>query len=185
MTSYDYNIIYICLGPACWLWDYLRRSKQGGFLLPLSGGVDSSAVACIVYSMCRLVCQAVDMGNEEVLRDVSQIVGDESYVTTTPNELCNRLLTTCYMATENSSAETRERASMLYHLTPTIDTAVKAVIGIFTSVTGKVPQFRARLRMVIAYLFAQLSLWTRGLPGGLLVLGSANVDERLYQSFIY
>lgn len=103
----------IGLGPACWLWDYLRRSKQGGFLLPLSGGVDSSAVACIVYSMCRLVCQAVDMGNEEVLRDVSQIVGDESYVTTTPNELCNRLLTTCYMATENSSAETRERASML------------------------------------------------------------------------
>ncbi|XP_072277656.1 glutamine-dependent NAD(+) synthetase [Pyxicephalus adspersus] len=189
------------LGPACWLWDYLRRSKQGGFLLPLSGGVDSSAVACIVYSMCRLVCQAVDMGNKEVLHDVRQIVGDENYVTTTPNELCNRLLTTCYMATENSSTETRERASMLsqqigsYHLTPTIDTAVKAVIGIFTSVTGNVPRFRAhggswrenlalqnvqaRLRMVIAYLFAQLSLWTRGLPGGLLVLGSANVDESL------
>lgn len=33
--------------------------------------------------------------------------------------------------------------------------------------------------MVIAYLFAQLSLWTRGHPGGLLVLGSANVDESL------
>jgi NAD+ synthase (glutamine-hydrolysing) len=23
------------LGPACWLWDYLRRSRAGGFLLPL------------------------------------------------------------------------------------------------------------------------------------------------------
>jgi hypothetical protein len=32
--------------------------------------------------------------------------------------------------------------------------------------------------MVIAYLFAQLSLWSRGARGGLLVLGSANVDER-------
>lgn len=32
--------------------------------------------------------------------------------------------------------------------------------------------------MVLAYLFAQLSLWARGRPGGLLVLGSANVDER-------
>lgn len=32
--------------------------------------------------------------------------------------------------------------------------------------------------MVLAYLFAQLSLWSRGRPGGLLVLGSANVDER-------
>lgn len=38
---------------------------------------------------------------------------------------------------------------------------------------------QARIRMVLAYLFAQLTLWTRGIPGGLLVLGSANVDERL------
>lgn len=37
---------------------------------------------------------------------------------------------------------------------------------------------QARVRMVLAYLFAQLSLWSRGKPGGLLVLGSANVDER-------
>ena len=34
------------------------------------------------------------------------------------------------------------------------------------------------MRMVLAYLFAQLSLWARGRSGGLLVLGSANVDER-------
>ncbi len=39
---------------------------------------------------------------------------------------------------------------------------------------------QARVRMVLAYLFAQLSLWARGKPGGLLVLGSANVDERYY-----
>ena len=26
----------IALGPACWLWDYLRRSRQAGFFLPLS-----------------------------------------------------------------------------------------------------------------------------------------------------
>lgn len=38
---------------------------------------------------------------------------------------------------------------------------------------------QARIRMVLAYLFAQLTLWARGMPGGLLVLGSANVDERL------
>ena len=36
---------------------------------------------------------------------------------------------------------------------------------------------QARVRMVLAYLFAQLSLWARGRPGGLLVLGTANVDE--------
>lgn len=40
------------------------------------------------------------------------------------------------------------------------------------------PVVQARVRMVMAYLFAQLSLWSRGAPGRLLVLGSANVDER-------
>lgn len=38
---------------------------------------------------------------------------------------------------------------------------------------------QARLRMVLSYLFAQLMLWVRGRPGGLLVLGSSNVDEAL------
>lgn len=33
--------------------------------------------------------------------------------------------------------------------------------------------------MVLAYLFAQLLPWARGRSGGLLVLGSANVDEAL------
>ena len=32
--------------------------------------------------------------------------------------------------------------------------------------------------MVLAYMFAQLLLFVRGRGGGLLVLGSANVDER-------
>lgn len=45
----------IALGPACWLWDYLRRSGATGYLLPLSGGADSSSVAAIVGSMCQLV----------------------------------------------------------------------------------------------------------------------------------
>jgi NAD+ synthase (glutamine-hydrolysing) len=43
-----------CLGPACWLWDYLRRSGAAGFFLPLSGGADSSSVATIVGVMCTV-----------------------------------------------------------------------------------------------------------------------------------
>lgn len=35
--------------------------------------------------------------------------------------------------------------------------------------------------MVLSYLFAQLLPWVRGKSGGLLVLGSANVDERREQ----
>ncbi|OWK56176.1 Glutamine-dependent NAD(+) synthetase [Lonchura striata] len=191
----------ISLGPACWLWDYLRRSKQAGFLLPLSGGIDSSATACIVYSMCHQVCLAVKNGNADVLADARRIVNDETYIPEDPQEFCRRVFTTCYMASENSSQDTCNRAKLLaeqigsYHINLNIDAAVKAVVGIFNVVTGRTPRFsvyggssrenlalqnvQARIRMVLAYLFAQLTLWARGMPGGLLVLGSANVDESL------
>ena len=38
---------------------------------------------------------------------------------------------------------------------------------------------QARLRMVAAYLLAQLRPWTRARSGFLLVLGTGNVDEGL------
>ncbi|XP_043828730.1 glutamine-dependent NAD(+) synthetase isoform X2 [Dromiciops gliroides] len=189
----------ISLGPACWLWDYLRRSQQAGFFLPLSGGLDSSAVACLVYSMCRLVCQAVSNGNKEVLVDIQRILNRDDVVPQDPQKLCSQLLTTCYMATQNSSQDTYNRAKELaeqigsYHINLNIDGVVKAIVEIFRIVTGKMPQFlvhggssredlamqnvQARVRMVFAYLFAQLSFWSRGMRGGLLVLGSTNVDE--------
>ncbi|XP_040322152.1 glutamine-dependent NAD(+) synthetase isoform X3 [Herpailurus yagouaroundi] len=137
----------ISLGPACWLWDFLRRSQQAGFFLPLSGGVDSAATACLVYSMCRQVCEAVNNGNQEVLADVRTIVDQLDYTPRDPRELCGRVLTTCYMASENSSRETRDRAAELarqigsHHIGLDIDPAVKAVVGIFSLATGKRPLF--------------------------------------------
>lgn len=105
------------------------------------------------------------------------------------------------MGTSNSSEETKRRARDLAsqigsnHLSIVIDAAVQAVVGIWTATMRLVPKFRvnggtdnenaalqniqARMRMVIAYFFAQLTLWAVGRPGSLLVLGSANVDECL------
>jgi hypothetical protein len=57
-------VVCASLGPACWLWDYLRRSRVQGYFLPLSGGIDSCATAVIIHSMCRLVCQAASRGGE-------------------------------------------------------------------------------------------------------------------------
>jgi NAD+ synthase (glutamine-hydrolysing) len=84
-----------------------------------------------------------------------------------------------------------------YHVDMNIDTVVKSIHDLFTFITGFKPRFRvhggtdrenlalqniqARLRMVVSYLFAQLLPWVRGRDGGLLVLGSANVDERSAQ----
>jgi NAD+ synthase (glutamine-hydrolysing) len=81
----------IALGPACWLWDYLRRSKASGFFLPLSGGLDSCSVATIVYSMCRLVAARAAEGDMQVIKDARRIAGekeDGDYKPMDPKEFC-------------------------------------------------------------------------------------------------
>lgn len=191
----------IARGPACWLWDYLRRSGASGFLLPLSGGADSSSVAAIVGCMCQMATEAA-ANDPQVAADVRRVGGfaQDAPLPTAP-ELAARLLTTVYMGTENSSAETRQRAASLAsqigadHMDVKIDLIVSAMTQLFAVITGKTPRFRvhggtaaenlalqniqARLRMVLAFLLAQLMPWVRGRNGFLLVLGSANVDEAL------
>ncbi|KAI8336571.1 hypothetical protein BC941DRAFT_494830 [Chlamydoabsidia padenii] len=200
----------IALGPACWLWDYLRRSKTAGYFLPLSGGIDSCATAVIVSSMCRLVVKEAQEGNQQVIDDARRLAiggrhSDEedlsNYIPTDPREFAHRIFYTCYMGTENSSKETRQRAKALaeaigsYHTDLNMDTVVQAIQSLFSLVTGRIPKFKAhggsqtenlalqniqaRLRMLLAYMFAQLLPWCRSIQGGLLVLGSANVDESL------
>ncbi|CAO3673238.1 unnamed protein product [Rhizopus stolonifer] len=192
----------IALGPACWLWDYLRRSKTAGYFLPLSGGIDSCATAVIVASMCRLVVKESQKGNRQVLEDARRLAGQgPDYVPTDPREFANHIFYTCYMGTGHSSKETRKRAKDLadvigsYHTDLNMDDIVSSIHKLFTFVTGKKPEYKvhggsdtenlalqniqARLRMLLAYLFAQLLPWCRSIKGGLLVLGSANVDESL------
>lgn len=192
-----------CLGPACWLWDYLRRSGGAGFFLPLSGGADSSAVATIVGAMCDIVTVAARENPEgEVASECRRVCRKEDFwVPKTRKEMAECVLHTCFMGTENSSEATNSRAKRLgetigsYHFSIKIDKMVNAVLTVFKSFAKKKPQFssqggtmaedlalqniQARLRMVTAYLFAQLLPWVRGRNGFLLVLGSANVDEGL------
>ncbi|KAI9828429.1 MAG: glutamine-dependent NAD(+) synthetase [Thelocarpon impressellum] len=196
----------IALGPACWLWDYLRRSGAAGFFIPLSGGIDSCSTAVIVHSMCRKVVEAIEGGNAQVIKDARRLGGeaeDSAWTPKDPQDLCSRILHTCFMGTENSSKDTRGRAKDLardigaYHVDLNMDSVVSAMVGLFSLVTEFKPKFavhggsktenlalqniQARLRMVIAYLFAQLlpTVRQRRGGGGLLVLGSANVDECL------
>jgi NAD+ synthase (glutamine-hydrolysing) len=191
----------IAYGPSCWLWDYLRRSGASGYFLPLSGGADSSATAAMVGIMCKLVVEEIKKGDKRVLEDVQKVVKDKSYFPKDSQELASRILHTTYMGSKNSSEDTRKRAENLakeigaYHLELRIDTVFDAIVSVFSLVTGKIPKFKvfggtyaenlalqniqARIRMVFAFLFAQLIPWVRGIPGFLLVLGSANVDEAL------
>lgn len=104
----------IALGPACWLWDYLRRSGAAGFFIPLSGGIDSCATSVIVYNMCVMVYTAISSAStpastrHQVLHDLYRVCGESKesiWTPQTPQEICNRLFHTCYMGTAaNSSA---------------------------------------------------------------------------------
>ena len=51
------------LAVSRWLFDYLTRSGSGSFLLPLSGGVDSSSTAMFVYFMCHILVNLLKKGN--------------------------------------------------------------------------------------------------------------------------
>ncbi|KAH9305697.1 hypothetical protein KI387_010101, partial [Taxus chinensis] len=192
----------IALGPACWLWDYLRRSGASGYLLPLSGGADSSSVAAIVGCMCQLVTKAITDGNQQVKSDAIRIgqykKGDLPLDT---KEFAKRIFYTVYMGSENSSDSTRELAKRLsneigsWHLDVKIDNIVSSLISLFQSLTGKTPRYKvdggtnaenlalqniqARVRMIIAFLFASLMPWVQSKSGFFLVLGSSNVDEGL------
>lgn len=194
-----------CLGPACWLWDFLRRSGAAGFFLPLSGGADSSAVATIVGSMCEMVTKAArDDPSGHVASECRRVCRKQesnTWVPSSAQELANFVLHTIFMGTENSSKATLIRAKRLgevigsYHLSITIDLIVTAILKVFTLATGKCPNFssnggtitedlalqniQARTRMIASYMFAQLLPWVRGRSGFLLVLGTANVDEGL------
>ena len=131
----------IGFGPACWLWDYLRRSGAKGYFLPLSGGAVSAATASICGIMCHMVCEMCDAGDEIVLGDVRRIIGDppdSTYVPRDAQELAGHLIHTSYLGTANSSSATRDRARGLaaemglYHKEMEIDPIVSAFTSCFT-----------------------------------------------------
>ncbi|EFX01156.1 glutamine-dependent NAD(+) synthetase [Grosmannia clavigera kw1407] len=159
----------IALGPACYLFDYLRRSGAAGFLLPLSGGIDSCATATIVFSMCRLVMAAVEEGNETVMEVFKRWCRHAETLPKTPQELCNCIMHSIYMGMKTqSSKETRQRAETLakdigsYHTDINIDDAFHSFKGLFSGATGFDPKFK---------------VYGGGNTENLL--GSANVDECL------
>jgi len=175
--------------------------------LPLSGGADSASVAAIVGTMCELVAAEVRARgpSSPVAKEAKRIVGGAvaSNDLGDPKVLANAVLHCCYMGTAHSSVATRTRARDLagqigaHFDNIELDRVTDAVLWVFSKFVsgGKEPRFlsrggtlaedlalqniQARIRMVLAYLLAQLLPWVRNRQGFLLVLGSANVDEGL------
>jgi NAD+ synthase (glutamine-hydrolysing) len=100
------------------LFDYLRKSHSKGFVVSISGGVDSSAVAVFVHLLVQLGCRELGLrAFAEKLPQVPLLASDPTLTDEWANfgeqqskAVVRQLLTCVYQATRNSSAATRQSA---------------------------------------------------------------------------
>lgn len=88
------------------LFDYVRKSRSRGFVLSLSGGADSAAVATLVRSMVDLSVEAI--GLQSVIERLGAWPALKSCESA--DALCQALLTCVYQSTRNSSDTTQNAA---------------------------------------------------------------------------
>ncbi|MFZ2904573.1 MAG: NAD(+) synthase [Cyclobacteriaceae bacterium] len=89
------------------LYDYLRKSKSKGFVLSLSGGADSSMCAVLVAEMISRA------GKQLGWKGFCESVGLPSSEITSAATATQKLLTTVYQASKNSSDITLKAAQQL------------------------------------------------------------------------
>lgn len=138
-TSGDVKAEEFSRAVALGLFDYLRKSRSQGFIISLSGGADSSAVATLVWLMVKL---AVDeLGLEAFQAKLSHIQGLSQ--TTEAGDLVSRLLTCVYQSTRNSSDTTEQAAAKLAeaigadYLKLDVDAIVQDYVGLVTEAVGR------------------------------------------------
>jgi len=88
------------------LFDYLRKSRSHGYVVSISGGADSAAVACLVALAIEL--GVAELGIEGFRKKVPYLARAQQ--ATTAAELIHALLACVYQATKNSTATTHDAA---------------------------------------------------------------------------
>jgi NAD+ synthase (glutamine-hydrolysing) len=146
------------------LFDYLRKSQSQGWVLSLSGGADSSAIA----SLCSLSIQnaTAELGWEGLKKKLHYIP------LTLPEKAMSDLLTTIYQGTVNSSQNTRDSARELaewigsMHCVIEIDGIVKGYKDLIEGAIGRsltweqdditLQNVQARVRAPSAWMLANI-----------------------------
>ncbi len=161
------------------LFDYLRKSRSRGFVVSLSGGADSTAVACLVAMSVRLGCQQLGVDGFKARLGYIGLKGD------TAEALVGELLTCAYQGTENSSDTTRNAARDVAEgigarfLEFDVDPLVKHYVGMVEGALGRdltwenddlaLQNIQARVRGPGVWMLANLS--------GSLLLSTSNRSE--------
>jgi NAD+ synthase (glutamine-hydrolysing) len=89
------------------LFDYLRKSRAHGFVLSLSGGADSAAIACLVRLMVEL--GRAELGMNGFWAKLDYMALPKTHLA----DMMKALLTCVYQATENSGEITQLAAETL------------------------------------------------------------------------
>ncbi len=90
------------------LYDYTRKSWNRGWVVSLSGGADSAAVASLCAHALGLAAE--ELGPEVVWQTFAYALG-EAPASVTVGEMVEKMLTTVYQGTINSSDVTRSAAA--------------------------------------------------------------------------
>lgn len=146
------------------LFDYLRKSRSQGWVLSLSGGADSSAIA----SLCSLSIQnaIAELGWEGLKAKLDYIP------LSTQDRVMSDLLTTIYQGTVNSSQNTRDSARELAewigssHYVIEIDSIVQGYRDLVEAAIGRpltweqdditLQNVQARVRAPSAWMLANI-----------------------------
>jgi NAD+ synthase (glutamine-hydrolysing) len=163
------------------LFDYLRKSRSRGFIVSLSGGADSAAVA--ILSALSIELGAAELGFDSIKARLSYIPASDD--ARTARELVNLLLTSVYQSTRNSSSTTRDAASAVAQsvgsqfLEFDVDNLVQSYINIVSNSLGReltwqqddlaLQNIQARARAPGVWLLANLR--------GALLLATSNRSE--------
>lgn len=163
------------------LFDYMRKSRSRGFVVSLSGGADSAAIACGCACMVGFALR--DLGMAGVKRVLGYIPG-VAEASDAP-ELVRALLSTVYQATRNSGDVTRSAARRVAegigarHLELDVDAQVQGYVDMIEGAIGRkldwqtddiaLQNIQARSRAPSVWLLANI--------GGALLLSTSNRSE--------
>jgi NAD+ synthase (glutamine-hydrolysing) len=163
------------------LFDYLRKSRAQGFVVSLSGGADSSAVACLVRLMVALAVR--QLGVAGFVARLPHVLGLER--AKSEADLVLALLTSVYQSTRNSSDTTKSAARLLAaalgatHYELDVDALVQGYTTLAEAAIGRALEWekddlvlqniQARVRAPSVWMFANLK--------GALLLSTSNRSE--------
>jgi NAD+ synthase (glutamine-hydrolysing) len=121
------------------LFDYMRKSRSSGFVVSLSGGADSAAVAVLIQTMVAL--GLTELGQPSLAAKVPYL--PELAQAETPRLWVHRLLSCAYQATANSGDVTRHAARQVAeavgaeYLEFDVDALVHGYIGMVAKALGR------------------------------------------------